>query len=83
MVTLARLQKDRRRWMERKPRDPNSPHQNRLEDVLARMVRAGLVLESEPATAGGISHFCRQTEVKRPSEASRETGGVTPSQSGP
>jgi hypothetical protein len=38
MAVLGRL---RRRWLERAPRDPNSPHPTRLHDVLARMVADG------------------------------------------
>jgi hypothetical protein len=51
-VTLARLQKDRRRWTEWPPRDPASPHPNRLEDVLAKMVGDG-VLEERRTRKGG------------------------------
>jgi hypothetical protein len=36
--TLALLASKRSRWRERPPRDPSSPHKNRLYDVLARMV---------------------------------------------
>jgi len=42
-VSMAVLGKSRRRWMERPPRDPNSSHPNRLADVLARMVRDGVL----------------------------------------
>ena len=42
------LGKVRRRWMERPPRDPSSPHPHRLADVLARMVADG-VLERQGA----------------------------------
>ena len=42
-VSMAVLGKVRRRWLERQPRDPNSPHQNRLADVLARMVADGVL----------------------------------------
>ena len=37
--------KVRRRWLERQPRDPNSPHPNRLADVLARMVQDGVLMK--------------------------------------
>lgn len=37
------LGKARRRWLERKPRDPSSPYANRLADVLAQMVAAGVI----------------------------------------
>jgi hypothetical protein len=37
------LGRDRRRWLERKPRNPNSPYTNRLADVLAQMVAAGVI----------------------------------------
>ena len=36
----------RRRWTERKPRDPSSPYPNRLADTLANMVRDGVLAES-------------------------------------
>lgn len=35
--------KVRRRWLERAPRDPSSPHPNRLADVLSRMVADGIL----------------------------------------
>jgi hypothetical protein len=38
-ANLAQLGHYRRRWLERKPRNPASPHPNRLADVLARMVQ--------------------------------------------
>ena len=53
-VSMAVLGKVRRRWLERQPRDPSSPHPNRLADVLARMVarrRAGE--ERHTICAGG------------------------------
>lgn len=37
--------KVRRRWLERKPRDPASSHPNRLADVLARMVTDGVLMK--------------------------------------
>ena len=42
-ANLAVLGKLRRRWLERAPRDPSSPHPNRLADVLARMVADGVL----------------------------------------
>jgi hypothetical protein len=42
-ANLAVLGKLRRRWLERSPRDPTSPHPNRLADVLARMVQDGVL----------------------------------------
>ena len=42
-VSMAVLGKDRRRWLERQPRDPNSSYSNRLHDVLARMVQDGVL----------------------------------------
>jgi hypothetical protein len=42
-ANLAVLGKLRRRWLERSPRDPNSPYPNRLADVLARMVQDGVL----------------------------------------
>ena len=42
-VSMAVLGKARRRWLERPPRDPNSPQPNRLNDVLARMVQDGVL----------------------------------------
>ena len=47
-VSMMILGKVRRRWMERPPRDPSSPHPHRLADVLARMVADG-VLERQGA----------------------------------
>ena len=42
-VSMAVLGKARRRWLERPPRDPNSSYSNRLYDVLAKMVRDGVL----------------------------------------
>jgi hypothetical protein len=42
-VNMAVLGRMRRRWMERAPRDPSSPHPNRLADVLAQMVADGVL----------------------------------------
>ncbi|MCY2987541.1 MAG: hypothetical protein NTY19_06715 [Planctomycetota bacterium] len=41
--SMALFGRARRRWLERAPRDPNSPHPNRLADVLARMVQDGVL----------------------------------------
>jgi hypothetical protein len=51
-ANLAILGRDRRRWLERKPRDPNSRHPHRLADVLAKMIADG-VLEERRTLAGG------------------------------
>ena len=42
-VSMMVFGKVRRRWLERPPRDPSSPHQNRLADVLARMLADGVL----------------------------------------
>jgi hypothetical protein len=42
-VSLAVLGSVRRRWLERQPRDPNSPNKTHLHDVLARMVQDGVL----------------------------------------
>ena len=42
-VGTAILGKARRRWLERKPRDPSSPYANRLADVLAAMTASGVI----------------------------------------
>jgi hypothetical protein len=42
-ANMAQLGHYRRRWLERSPRDPSSPHPNRLADVLARMVTDGVL----------------------------------------
>ncbi len=42
-VSMMVLGKVRRRWLERKPRDPASPAPNRLLDVLRRMVQDGVL----------------------------------------
>jgi hypothetical protein len=51
-ANLGILGKARRRWLEFKPRDPSSPHPNRLADVLARMVADGVV-NQRGTRAGG------------------------------
>ena len=40
---MAILGKKRRRWLERKPRNPNSPYADRLHAVLASMLEMGLL----------------------------------------
>lgn len=42
-VGTAILGRARRRWLERRPRDPNSLHKNRLADTLAKMVSSGVL----------------------------------------
>ena len=44
-ANLAVLGNQRRRWLERSPRDPNSPHPNRLIDVLSKMVADGVLVK--------------------------------------
>ena len=50
-VGTADLGSFRRRWLEYPPRDPSSGHRNRLEEVLAAMVRDG-VLEAIQTRSG-------------------------------
>jgi len=38
-IGAAELGKHRRRWLDYPPRDPSSGHRNRLEEVLAKMVK--------------------------------------------
>lgn len=52
-ANLAQLGHYRRRWLERAPRDPSSPHPNRLADVLARMVQDGVLQKSGARYAPG------------------------------
>jgi hypothetical protein len=51
-VGTADLGRFRRRWLEYPPRTKDSPHRNRLEEVLARMVADG-VLKATKGMAGG------------------------------
>lgn len=44
-ASMAMLGKKRRRWLERKPRNPNSLHKTRLHDVLARMGEDGVLVK--------------------------------------
>lgn len=44
-VSMAVLGKVRRRWLECPPRNPSSPYPNRLADVLARMVKDGVLMK--------------------------------------
>ena len=62
-VTHAVLGSLRRRWLERPPRDPHSPHKNRLDDVMANMVDAG-VLIAKPTGAGGRRFYPGQNYDK-------------------
>jgi hypothetical protein len=55
-VSLAALGKDRRRWLERQPRDPNSPHRTRLHDVLARMVQDGVLTKLGTRYVPGLNY---------------------------
>jgi hypothetical protein len=52
-VGTADLGRFRRRWLEYPPRDPSSGHRNRLEEVLAAMVRDG-VLRALPTAKGAV-----------------------------
>jgi hypothetical protein len=54
-ANLAILGKVRRRWLERSPRDPASPHPNRLADMLARMVADGVLQEKRTRAGGRLS----------------------------
>jgi hypothetical protein len=45
-ASMAVLGKLRRRWLERQPRDPNSPYPNRLADVLGRMAADGVLVKN-------------------------------------
>ena len=53
-ANMAILGKARRRWLERKPRDPASRHRNRMEDVLARMVADGVIEERRSAAGSRV-----------------------------
>ncbi len=53
-ATLSILGKARRRWLEWAPRDPGSPHPNRLADVLANMVRDGVLVEKKTRAGGRV-----------------------------
>ena len=46
----------RSRWLGRKPRDPNSPHPNRLADVLANMVRDGVLNKVGVRYSPGVNY---------------------------
>lgn len=52
-ANLAQLGHYRRRWLERKPRNPSSPYPNRMADVLANMVK-DRVLERGETRKGGV-----------------------------
>ena len=52
-ATLALLGSKRSRWLGRLPRDPSSPHKNRLYDVLARMVADGVLAKNGAAFVPG------------------------------
>ena len=43
--SMALFGRQRRKWLNYAPRDPNSPHRNRLIDVLTRMVEEGLLVK--------------------------------------
>ena len=45
-VGTADLGRYRRRWLGYPPRSPGGPHRNRLEEVLAAMVAAGVLTAS-------------------------------------
>ena len=48
--------KDRRRWLERPPRDPASVHPNRLADVLTRMVTDGVLVRQGARYVPGAAY---------------------------
>jgi len=47
-ASMAVLGKKRRRWLERKPRNPNSPHKTRLHDVLGNMLSLEILQKDGP-----------------------------------
>ena len=53
-VGTAILGKARRRWLERKPRDPRSPYANRLADVLAAMEHDEVLLRKKGESGGTV-----------------------------
>ena len=53
-VGTAILGKARRRWLERKPRDPSSRYANRLADVLAAMERGGVLQPKHGGSGGNV-----------------------------
>lgn len=54
-VGTADLGRLRRRWLEFPPRDPSSPHSNRMDDTLARMVDQG-VLQVARTGRGAVAY---------------------------
>ncbi len=67
-VSMLVLGKVRRRWLERKPRDPNSPHPNRLADVLARMLEDGVLAKQGVRYVPG-PNYARYLEAPEPAVA--------------
>ena len=61
-VSMLVLGKVRRRWLERKPRDPASPQPNRLADVLARMVADGVLMKQGARYIPG-PHYARYLDA--------------------
>ena len=55
-VSMMVLGKVRRRWLERPPRAPSSPHPNRLADVLARMVADGVLAKQGARYVPGVRY---------------------------
>jgi hypothetical protein len=55
-ATSSLLGSMRRRWLERAPRNPGSPHQTRLDDVLAKMVEAGVLVRRGAAVVPGPNY---------------------------
>jgi len=54
-IGTADLGKHRRKWLQYPPREPDSPHRNRLDETLARMTEAG-VLVKRPTGRGGLMY---------------------------
>ena len=55
-ASMAILGRKRSRWLQRKPRDPRSPHQDRLHDVLARMIHDGVLAKRGAAYVPGPNY---------------------------
>jgi hypothetical protein len=53
-VGTSDLGRYRRRWLEYPPRDPASGHRNRLEEVLAAMVRDGVLRANRTASGASV-----------------------------
>ncbi len=68
--SMALFGRKRRKWLNYAPRDPNSPHRNRLIDVLTRMTDEGLLVKRGTKYMAGPNYVAFRTKHGVPAHES-------------